>query len=138
MGGRGSGLPYGRPVVEACRCLDIRLLMRRRWLVPGRYTSGVVSWNSSSSIRFEGCLDESDPFVRLLYSVRGEDRDYRIGLQTTPVPCGRRRWWWICPLSNTRCAQLYLPPGATVFGCRTHYRLGYQYERGTPIDRLYD
>jgi hypothetical protein len=55
-----------------------------------------------------------------------------IRLVAGAVPRGGRRWWGVCPLvvggvpCGQRVCRLYLPPGATYFGCRACHRLTYR------------
>jgi hypothetical protein len=50
-------------------------------------------------------------------------------LQKTMPHFGGCRWWFLCPLSpngflcRRRVHKLFLPPGATYFGCRECYEL---------------
>ena len=81
--------------------------------------------------------DERLIAVRLIYTLTdkrtGEkvDLDYRVYLETTPLPWGGVRYWFSCPLvtNGLRCTRrvgcLYLPPGGRYFGCRHCYNLTY-------------
>lgn len=85
--------------------------------------------------------DPSAAWLRLFYSVtparggRQVQRDYRVTLDTTRPPFGGVRWWFICPSTGQRVAKLYLPNGGTIFAGRCAYRLAYQSQRSTRVDR---
>ena len=59
------------------------------------------------------------------------DSDYPVQTIWTRPNFGGKRWWWICPVGKNnrsckrRVSKLYLPPGATYFGCRMCYDLTY-------------
>ena len=60
------------------------------------------------------------------------DSNYTVGAVSTSPTYGGRRWWWLCPLNhrargacNRRVGKLYLPSGASYFGCRHCYELSY-------------
>lgn len=64
----------------------------------------------------------------------GEKRDfnYSVSIDSTPCNYGGQRYWFICPLilndrsCHRRCRILYLPSGASYFGCRLCYNLTYR------------
>jgi hypothetical protein len=77
-------------------------------------------------------LDSPPGMIRLCYqhAHNGQVVDQEIGLTTTPLPWGGLKWWFLCPrcwsgLGSLRRRKLYLPPGATDFGCRQCYDLTY-------------
>lgn len=145
MGGLGSGRRGGGPLVEDGLVLSISALRRDGFLRPGR-ASGRLTWRTAHSKRvladigFERWLGEEEGTLRVHYTlvVAGEKTclDYTIRLVPTPQPLGGRRWWFICPVTGTRCAKLYMPPGSTKFAARRAYRrLAYRSQRATPFDR---
>jgi hypothetical protein len=58
--------------------------------------------------------------------------EQQIALNSTRPFFGGLRHWFVCPLSgdhgrcNQRSRVLYIPPGASLFGCRACYDLTYQ------------
>lgn len=149
MGGSGSGRwggsnPDAKTLVEDCRRLDLRLLVREGAVRPGAMTTGRWTWSRGgkevASVGYEAQAAEDHGTLRLVYTVtRGEaktDVDYRVALETTLLPSGGRRWWFRClarrgggPPCGRRAATLYLPPGATYFACRSCHRLAYTSSR---------
>ncbi len=79
-----------------------------------------------------------DRFIRLTFKVeqpsskKDQTTDYKIKITTTPCYFGGVRYWFVCPLihdgiaCNRRVAILYLPSGASYFGCRHCYNLTYK------------
>jgi hypothetical protein len=58
--------------------------------------------------------------------------DMQISLNATRTSFGALRWWFICPILKNgnsckrRVGKLYLPPGASSFGCRHCHDLTYR------------
>jgi hypothetical protein len=58
--------------------------------------------------------------------------EQRIGLVTTTPHYGGIRWWFVCPIDHggrpcgERVGKLYLPAGASLFGCRSCHNLAYR------------
>ena len=58
--------------------------------------------------------------------------EQRIGLVTTTPYYGGIRWWFVCPFDHggkpcgRRMGKLYLPYGASQFGCRSCHVLAYR------------
>lgn len=145
MGGYGSGRDADHAVVESGFTLDINWFLRERGIVPGARRSGVLRWyyretgKQKGSISYESCVhDIEDAWVRLWYSVNDQPQSYRVRLVTTPCHFGGRRWWWTCPMSGRRVAKLHLPAGARIFAARQTYRLAYESQRKTLVDRSHD
>jgi hypothetical protein len=71
--------------------------------------------------------------IDLLYRSPGsEDVRTVVRLQTSQPRFGGQRWWLTCPMTrngtscNRRVGYLYLPPGASDFGCRKCHDLTYR------------
>ena len=67
----------------------------------------------------------------------GESRqcEAHIALTTKPQPLGGRRWYFVCPLTGANVTKLHKPVGASTFGSRSAYNLGYRSQRQSPRDR---
>jgi hypothetical protein len=50
---------------------------------------------------------------------------YSIGLESTRLAWGSKRWWWQCPECGKRAGILYLPPESPRFACRLCHHLKY-------------
>jgi hypothetical protein len=80
-------------------------------------------------------------WVRLCYATTNHwtgqttQRDYTVGLTTTPQPFGGRRWWWVCPRRGDLVSKLYKPAGDWIFASRKAHRLAYRSQRQSPYDR---
>jgi hypothetical protein len=150
MGGYGSGR-WGtskrgaRTLVESCRALDMKHLVREGLVHPNADHAAAWEWLGRdgavlASIRVEVRTGADSGSVRLCYTVtRGEERDlqdYPIPLEATTIGSGGRRWWFRCmasrdggPACRRRARVLYLPPGGRVFACRACYGLAYASSR---------
>jgi hypothetical protein len=65
-------------------------------------------------------------------------QDYSVTMIATPCRFGGLRWWWICPTTHKRVANLYLPNGGVWFLSRSAYGLHYQSQRQAPTGRMHD
>ncbi len=133
MGGYGSGWQGSRKTtVEECLTLSIKRLVDEGAIAPGCQRSGTWSWSypgeqPHAQISYTTqTLGFSDPWFRISARVGGAPVDYRIGLETTLPNFGGLRWWFICPRSGRRAANLYLPPGERYFAHRDAYGLTYR------------
>lgn len=147
MGGYSSGRYATQPTVEDGLKLDLGRLIRRGWVVPGGWNFGILTWTTVpdkehvASIGYEADLrDRAGAWLRLHYTMTDSDgsklaRDYRVWLATTRPHFGGVRWWFVCPLTGTRAAKLYLPPGADRFASRRAYRMSYESRRDKPLFR---
>jgi hypothetical protein len=106
----------------------------------GTVSLGSLHWSRAgkelSSIGYRVSNEYQRLLVSLFYTTTHRDgsktnSDYFVEVVATTPTFGGRRWWWICPLvkdgrpCRRRVAKLYLPPGATFFGCRHCYELTY-------------
>lgn len=142
MGGRGSGNWYRwdkQDTTEDCKTIDIRLMKRNGWLLPG--CGGNLKWTCngepSGDINYH-CYES-----RLLLNYRfrsvgieWEPVKQTIFIESTPCNYGNSRQWFLCPRCGYRCALLY---GADrLFLCRKCYELPYASQMQSDLDRLVD
>ncbi len=142
MGGSGSGRRTFSDTVEDCRCLDVNWMMREGYIKAGWHRTGSVYWSRNgervASIGYEARMDESPPFVRLIYTVdQTEKFDYRVGLTATYPHLGGVRWWFVCPARGCgrRVGKLLKAPGVKYFVCRHCLGIGYQSQRQAEMFR---
>jgi hypothetical protein len=162
MGGYGSGRwrggkPDRKTVVESCLALDINALARARVVRPNVDLRGAWKWwnqteddqdpepeknKPSAAIGFHVRTRGDSGSIKLDYSATvieaGGSRaaalmSYPIALETSGLPSGGLRWWFICPAQRgedvepcrRRVGKLFLPRGRRVFACRHCYDLTY-------------
>ncbi len=162
MGGNGSGRWGGgkvdrKTVVESCLALDINALARAGVVRRNVDLRGAWKWwnqteddqnpNSekdkpSAALGFHVRTRGDSGSIKLDYSATvieaGGSRaaalmSYPIALETSGLPSGGLRWWFICPAQRgedaepcrRRVGKLYLPRGCRVFACRHCYDLTY-------------
>lgn len=139
MGEPGSGIWYRR---LSTKTSVEQTLVLAVWDFRGklyRGPSGTITWPRTDANGFS--VDYSLTWgadgartIKLQYRLVGHEEVccLPIRLQATPTNFNGVRWWFTCPLMangiacNRRAAKLYLPPGATYFGCRKCYDLKYQ------------
>ena len=146
MGGSGStrwGYYRAKPLVEDARTLSLGRLLEEKVVVAGRSGSGKIEWKDQwgapvASVRFKTKLGLEEGELLLSYAIvrDGEKRlwETRVDLETTSLPSGGRRWWFVCPASRMepcrrRCTSLYLTKDSTLFRCRTCAGLVYTSSR---------
>lgn len=137
MGGYGSGWAREKKTpVEACWVLPVGKLQRDKFLRQGLRSSGSLTWTNTAtgdkeaSIGYEVDTLDADPWLRLRYTWKRSEEvvDYRVRLNTMPLPWGGVRWGFLCPGRNCgrACRNLYLPNGGQYFACRLCYQLTYK------------
>jgi len=133
MGGCGSGRQayvYDY-TVENCLAIDISVLIKRKWMIPGRRTSGTIGWTTrkgkeAGSIGFETRMDLYPAYIRLHYTWNKTERlDYKVFLTKTHPNYGGLRYWFVCPSCDKRVRKLYNPPSSKYFFCRICHNLTY-------------
>jgi hypothetical protein len=140
LGGYGSGRSYNRPTIEGCASyiMNINKLVRaglRRGII------GNVTWPYDDGFAVEieiNTMDDGWPHLQVSHLPYTDDDErvrYTIGLQWTHPHFGGVRWWFVCPRTQERCGKLILPNGGQHFRSRKAYRLGYQSQGETRIDR---
>ena len=161
MGGMGSGRPGMWATVEGCRSLrlDVNAVIRRvREQLPAGAAvtvlrTGPIRWGwqvhgENAGIHYVLVtleLGEWDGSARLQYDITHSSRrtgpqDQTVDMEATPCRFGGRQWWWRCRATGRRCAKLYLPNGGVQFLSRGRgaYRLAYQSQRQTALDRSHE
>jgi hypothetical protein len=132
MGGYGSGR-YAEKydyTVEDCLIININIMVSRKWIEPGKWSSGTLKWKrgkqETGSIGYESRMDIDSPYMRIHYTWRkAENRDYRVYLTVTYPYFGGKRYWFICPHCGRQVGKLYSPPNSSYFSCRTCQNLTY-------------
>src|SRR5271157_3232544 len=162
MGGYGSrrwgdGKADRKALVENCLALDTNALARAGVVRPNVDLRGAWKWwnqneddkepdpekdKPSAAIGFHVRTRGDSGTIKLNYSATvievGGGRaaalmSYTIALETSGLPSGGLRWWFICPARRgeddepcrRRVGKLFLPRGCRVFACRHCYDLTY-------------
>jgi len=137
MGGLGSGrwsdIVTRKTAVEQCRCLSIKQLRLAGFLAGD--CSGVITYtNSLGKVTAKADLKiigSDDVEFRLSVQLDNAEKPQFIDLPRTSCNYGGWRFWFTCPVSvdgvfcGNQCESLYLPLGASYFGCRKCYDLTY-------------
>lgn len=143
MGGYGSGRyrTRNRGTVDAALRLDIRVMRRLGFLVPGATTSGVQRWTrageEAGSVHVAVNLtNPNNGVVAVRFNLNGDPRVQDIQLESRPMRYGGRRYYFVCPKHGRRCEVMPLVGG--VFASRQAGRLTYQSQSADQIDRMRD
>ena len=123
------GRPRTRTVVETTIALDLSDLIRTGQIRPGAVTTGGLAWGPEGAevarMRYVADLGETSGLVRITHP---GGAPYGVAVEATPQPFGGRRWWFLCPVTGSRAAVLYMPDDAR-FASRQAHRLGYRSQR---------
>ena len=143
MGGYNSGRyrTRNRGTVDAAIRLDLRVMRRQGFLVPGAITSGSQSWSrrgeETGSVGVTVNLGNPDAgLVIVRFSLNGDPRVQEIPLASRSMRYGGRRYYFLCPKHGRRCEVMPMVGG--VFASRQAQKLTYQSQSATEIDRVQD
>ena len=109
-----------RGAVEQFPVIDLRVLKRAGLLKPG----DMLRWRNQDlealEVRiFVDLSDADEASIR----IAGDVADQRAAIECVPCPLRGYRCYFHCPLTGTRCEQLFLVDG--VFASRKAHRLTY-------------
>ncbi len=130
-----------KQTVEASLTLDIYTLVRNGYVAEQITATGEIRWSygehqPKATVGFvTNTVDSARPFMRLHYTSDGAQTDDRVELISVPQPFGGVRWWFLCPVTGTKCRKLYLPRGKRHFAGREGHGLVYESQRETPVWR---
>lgn len=143
MGGSNSGRyrERNRGTVDAAIRLDLRVMRRQGFLVPGAVTSGVQRWHRRATGEETGSVgvtvNLADPdagFVVVRFNLNGDPRVQEIPLANLAMRYGGRRYYFLCPKHGRRCEVLPMVGG--VFASRQAHRLTYQSQSEDQLGRM--
>lgn len=124
MGGINSGRRRSvhRGAVEQFPVIDLRVLKRAGLLKPGECTYDTLCWRNQDlemlEVRiFVDLIDAGDGSIR----IAGDVPSQRAAIECVPCPYGGYRCYFLCPLTGTRCEQLFLVDG--IFSSRQGHKL---------------
>ena len=128
MGGFGSGnYRNKKETVDDCLILSCSWLLQHNYfdLAIGAWKSGGITYlnffrRPAYTLNFRvHCQSEGELSIVLLTT------NQLVYLRPTQLRFGGRRWWFLCPKCDRRCAKLYLKPLHSVFFCRICQGVGY-------------
>ena len=126
MGGINSGRKRSihRGAVEQFPVFDLRALKRAGLLKPGECTYDTLRWRNQGlealEVRiFVDLSDADDASIR----IAGDVPIQRAAIECVPCPYGGYRCYFLCPLTGTRCEQLFVVDDT--FASRKAHRLTY-------------
>lgn len=123
-----------RGAVEQFPVIDLRVLKRAGLLKPGECTYDTLCWRNQDlevlEVRiFVDLSDADDASMR----IAGDLPDQRAAIERVACPYGGHRCYFLCPLTGTRCEQLFLVDG--VFASRKAHRLSYASQSEDDLSR---
>lgn len=105
--------PYTFPTLYN-EALQIQISKLKGWgyLNPKQIKSGTLNWSRNGdeigSILIRVNTHSEQPYIELDYKYRGEPRNYKVYLTSTPSSLGKGIvWYFICPQTKKRCRKLY-------------------------------
>ena len=136
MGGINSGRRRSvhRGAVEQFPVIDMRVLKRAGLLQPGECMYDTLRWRNQDlemlEVRiFVDLSDADDASIR----IAGNVSDQRAPIECVPCTFGGQRFYFLCPLTGTRCEQLFLVDG--IFASRKVHRLTYASQSEDELSR---
>jgi len=136
MGGINSGRRRSvhRGAVEQFPVIDLRVLKRAGLLKPGECTYDTLRWRNQDlealQVRiFVDLSDEDDASIR----IAGDVPVQRAAIECVPCPYGGYRCSFLCPLTGTRCEQLFIVD--SIFASRKAHRLTYASQSEDDLSR---
>ena len=92
--------------------LSISKLKEWGYLKPEQIKSGTITWssngNKTGSISIQVNTHSEQPYIELDYKFKGEPRNYKAHLTSTPSNLKSGEiWYFICPHTKKRCRKLY-------------------------------
>ncbi|MXP30158.1 hypothetical protein GRI58_15215 [Porphyrobacter algicida] len=136
MGGINSGRRRSVQcgAVEQFPVIDLRVLKRAGLLKPGECTYDTLCWRNQDLDALEGRIfvdlsDSDDASIR----IAGDVPNQRAAIDCVPCPFGGYRCYFLCPLTGTRCEQLFLVDG--IFASRKAHRLTYASQSEDELSR---
>lgn len=130
-------MPYrkqGIETTEGSLRISLSYLFKRGYLIRGAEISSALSWsdnwgNNTGTVGIKTCFKDSEKWIRLVYTVTdnrtGEkiNRDYKVYITSIDSNLGKGKvYYFVCPVSGSRCRILYRAYGSHYFRCRTAYR----------------
>lgn len=140
MGGINSGrrrsIHHG--AVEQFPAIDLRILRRAGLITAGEYTHTTLHWGNQAPealcVRiFIDLSDISDASMRIVGSGDHGAIADRVVIECVPCPYGGFRCYFLCPLTGTRCEQLFLFDAT--FASRKAHSLTYASQSEDPLSR---
>lgn len=92
--------------------LNISKLKQWGYLKTGQTVSSTITWsrngNTIGEISIHLNTIGEQPYIELDYNFKGEPRNYKVYLTSTPSNLNRGEiWYFICPQTKKRCRKLY-------------------------------
>ena len=96
--------------------IPISKLKNCGYLNPEQIKSGTLNWSRNGKptggISIQVNTKSEQPYIELDYEYRGEPRNYKVYLASTPSNLNKGEiWYFICPQTKKRCRILYLIGG---------------------------
>lgn len=136
MGGANSGRKRAasRGYVEQFPVVDLRVLKRARLLRHGECTYDTLRWRNQdlNNVEVRVFVDLSDTGDAAIRFVGGR-LNQRAAIECVPCPFGGYRCYFLCPLTGTRCEQLFLVDG--LFASRKAHKITYASQSESELSR---
>ncbi|MCG2419993.1 hypothetical protein K8089_13265 [Aequorivita sp. F47161] len=125
-----KGLFYAETVSGSCR-IDMRFMLREKYIVRNAETWGVINWTSGQAVNFRCRMGKTEKYLRLMYAVtdrngKRTDYDYKIEIDEVQSNLGKGTiLYFLCPESWKRSRILISAYGEPKFINREYYETKY-------------
>lgn len=108
-------------VSGSCK-IDMRFMLRNKYIVRNTETMGVMQWTQGQSVNFECKIGKFEKYLRLMYSMGKRDYDYKIFIVELLSNLGKGTvLYFRCPESGKRSRVLFSAYGEPRFLNREYY-----------------
>ena len=117
-------------VSGSCR-IDMRFMLRNKYIIRGSETFGVLEWTKGQSIVYKCKITTDEKYLQLFYSVKNrngylEELDYKIYIDEVDSNLGKGTiLYFLCPESGKRSRILISAYGEPKFLNREYYETKY-------------
>ena len=132
--------PRQRATLECGLKLDLYQMARRGIVRPGGISSPtIMQWMYGGEVSATASVWANLKHEEGSFRIQASWTDQWILLQSLPRHFGEVQWFFICPVTNRRTANLWMPPGADRFASRYAWprSVAYASQFGTPSDRAW-
>lgn len=125
-----KGLFQAATVPGSCR-IDMRFMLRNKFIIRNTETGGVMSWTGGEIINFKCKMTKEEKYLQLSYTVtdrtgKQTNFDYKIEIDEVQSNLGNGTiLYFLCPESGKRSRILISAYGEPKFINREHYETKY-------------
>ncbi|WP_212000236.1 hypothetical protein [Chitinophaga sp. HK235] len=127
---------------EERKAISVTDLRKWKYLQPDIWRSGTLSWSRGGTVhsQISICVNmvAPQPYLQLDYRWQEQSISYQVELTALPSNLGAGKvWYFICPLTNTRCRKLYFKSGYFQYRGQGYYEKQIQSKYYRHLEKTY-